>query len=1138
MAIVPRAIHQFHGSTSVGDAITNGLLFTRDLLRTLGFVSEIYCVDIAPELAGEIRPAPSFPDSPDTVLLVHFSWAIKFDGWLQRLQCRKALIYHNITPDEFFNDGDWFEQTARLSRRQLAALQPSMGAALAQSAFSARELQKLGFANVDVLPLLFDPGAWRDRPCDAEYLRVLEADDTFKILFVGRIVRNKCQSDLLRVADWLRRMTGRPIRLTLAGGLGADAAYRDGLLALCEELGLQACIEFAGKVDDRRLRALYRGSDVFLCLSEHEGFCVPIVEAMQYDLPVVAYAASAVPETMGDGGLLLDDKDPGRVAAALKVLSEEPELRRRLVRAGRRNVLRFSRARSLHGLARFLRDRLDIQILVPATPPEPTVTDQPARWRVEGPFDSSYSLALVNRSLARALEKQGADIGLHSTEGDGDFTPAASFLKATPTIAALWQRAREMDRPDIVLRNLYPPRVSGMIGTTRVLGNWGWEESGLPTSWTDRFNNTLSLITPVSRFVAKVLRDNGVRVPIAVVGNGCEHFQGVRGWEPPMSLGSGRFRYLHVSSGFPRKGVDSLLEAWGLAFTRTDDVTLILKTFPNPHNDVATQVAALAVRYPDHAEIVLIEAEISAEEMSGLYQACQAIVAPSRGEGFGLPVAEAMLHELPVIATGHGGMLDFCSSETAWLVDYRFAYADTHFGLFNSVWADPLVDDLVRALREVRSTPVEQRQARTRIARSLIESTYTWSAVAERTQEAVAALDRHLAPSPLPKVAWVTTWNIRCGIASYARYLASAVPAGNLVVLASRSGDLLQVDEPFVRRCWTQGWEDDLAELYRAIRGSGATKAVIQFNFGFFEIMAFGRLLDRLKADGVSCELMLHSTLDVNRPGLYISLRQIRRSLENATRLMVHSVADLNTLKSFGLVDNVALFPHGLSAQPSTDPEAARQELGLEGRKVIATFGYLLPNKGLVPLIEAFALLRGAQPNLHLLMLNAMYPVPESHQEAEMCRQAIARHGLGEAITLVTEYLPEERAHALLQAADLIVYAYQHTQESASGAVRFGIASGRPVACTPLPIFDDVDRVVHRLPGLAPVDLARGIEELIVNTDRLEAKAQAQSAYIDAHDWPTLSMRLWNMLRAPPVIDLVARGHLGDQMAAMPGRAK
>ena len=483
-------------------------------------------------------------------------------------------------------------------------------------------------------------------------------------------------------------------------------------------------------------------------------------------------------------------------------------------------------------------------------------------------------------------------------------------------------------------------------------------------------------------------------------------------------------------------------------------------------------------------------------------------------------------------------MLDFCSPETAWLVDYRFAYADTHFGLFNSVWADPLVDDLVRALREVRSASVEQRQARTRIARSLIESTYTWSAVAERTQEAVAALDRHLAPSPLPKVAWVTTWNIRCGIASYARYLARAVPAGNLVVLASRSGDLLQVDEPFVRRCWTQGWEDDLAELYRAIRGSGATKAVIQFNFGFFEIMAFGRLLDRLKADGVSCELMLHSTLDVNRPGLYISLRQIHRSLENATRLMVHSVADLNTLKSFGLVDNVALFPHGLIAQPSTDPEAARQELGLEGRKVIATFGYLLPNKGLLALIEAFALLRGTHPNLQLLMLNAMYPVPESHQEAEMCRQAIARHGLGEAITLVTEYLPEERAHALLQVADLIVYAYQHTQESASGAVRFGIASGRPVACTPLPIFDDVDRVVHRLPGLAPVDLAHGIEELIVNSDRLEVKTRAQSSFIDAHDWPTLSMRLWNMLRAPPVIDLVARGHLGDQMTAMPGKEK
>ncbi len=682
-----------------------------------------------------------------------------------------------------------------------------------------------------------------------------------------------------------------------------------------------------------------------------------------------------------------------------------------------------------------------------------------------------------------------------------------------------------MDSADVVLRNLYPPRVSGMAAPTRILGSWAWEESGLPAVWVARFNHDLNLITTVSRFVAKVLTDNGVKVPVAVVGDGADHLQGVTPVAPSMplrtSLAKGGFRFLHVSSGFPRKGVDALLEAWSRAFTRTDDVTLLIKTFPNPHNDVAAQIEELGRRCPSHAEIILIDAELKAAEMTGLYRTCHALVAPSRGEGFGLPVAEAMLHDLPVIATGHGGLLEFCSEQTAWLVDYRFSYADTHFGLFGSVWAEPNIDDLARALREVRAASVEQRATRSDAARQLVEKVFTWPAVARRTQAAVTSLDRRPAITPWPRVAWVTSWNIRCGIAAYARYLAGEFPSGTLQVLASHSSELLQPDEPYVQRCWTQGWDDDLEELYRAVLTCGATVAVFQFNFGFYKIEALGRLLDRLRDEGVACHVMLHSTLDVTKPGVHISLGQIRGSLSRAARLLVHGVSDLNTLKGFGLIDNVALFPHGTACPIPVDPSDLRRRMGLQGKRVIGSFGYLLPNKGLRQLIEAFVQMRSHRPDLHLLLLNALYPVPDSADEAARCRQLIDSHSAGSSITLFTDYLAEDHAHAYLQLADLIVFPYQHTQESSSAAVRFGLASHRPVACTPLSIFEDVARVVHRLPGTTAEDLARGLEVLISDPMRLGSLAELQTSWLAAHDWTAVSTRFWNMLRAPPILDLV-----------------
>jgi glycosyltransferase involved in cell wall biosynthesis len=1189
MPFKPRAIHQFHGGSADGDAITNGLFYIREILRGLGFASEIYCEDVAPVLARDIHPAASFPDTPDTVLIVHFSWAIRYFDWLQALGCRKVLVYHNITPLEFFEAGGEFERVAHIARQQLAGLRDLVEGALTPSDYNARELRTLGFPRIAILPLLFDPAAWRSAPYDADFARRLAEDETFNILFVGRVVANKCQEDLLLVVERLRAMMRRPVRLNIVGGLGAGAEYADRVRQSCRDLALDDVVDFVGKVDDRRLRAYFRGCDVYLCLSEHEGFAVPLIEAMQSDLPVVAYGIAAIPETVGEGGLVLQDKEPATVAALLKVLAEEPALRRRLVSAGRRNVQRFERATTVHHLACHLRGWLDLDLAEPAPP---AVVERPAQWLIEGPFDSSYSLALVNRSLSRALAERGLDVGLHSTEGPGDYPPDEAFLAGEPHAVELWRRGRHMDQPDIVLRNLYPPRVSAMPGPTRLLANWGWEESGIPGRWIEQFNRTLDLITVVSRYVAKVLADAGVRTPIAVVGNGAEHFAGAaapdlpssapfillpteggevprhtgrRGHESqetaapslmtppspydadtsPAELGrrlksaphenalpprDGRFRFLHVSSGFPRKGVDCLIEAWGRAFTTADPVCLVLKTFPNQHNDVAVQVAALGRRFPDHAEIVVIDQDLDKSCITGLYRDCDALVMPSRGEGFGLPAAEAMLAGLPVIATGHGGLRDFCSEETAWLVDYRFARAQSHIGVFNSAWVEPDIDHLAGTLRALHAAPPAERQARCAAARALVERVFTWPAIARRTVDAVASLASRPAVQPLDTVAWVSSWNVRCGIASYARLLAGEIPAGCLQVLASRADDRLEPDGGNVVRCWNQGWDDPLDELFAAIVAGRARAAVLQFNFGFYDLAALGRLLDRLAAAGVACHVVLHSTLDVQKPDRFMSLGQIRSPLARAARLLVHGIADLNRLKDFGLVDNVALFPHGArlaAAPPAAAPGGGAAqgpaEMAPGGARTIACFGYLLPHKGVQPLIEAFVRLRARHPALRLRLFNALYPVVDSEREAAACRALIARHPeAAQHIELITDYLADDAVLAGLAAADLVVLPYQYSQESASGAVRFALASGRPVACTPLAIFDDIAEVVHRLPGTASEDIEAGLEALLAAPSRLAGLAERQAAWLASHDWRVVSARLWDMLRAPPVLDLVA----------------
>ena len=1152
-----RAVHQFHAGSAAGDGVTNGMLLTRALLRELGLESEVYAAHVAPELEGDLLPHvvhAGHEARPDELLIVHYSMGHDAHGWVDAVSCPKVLAYHNITPEDLL-DNETMRHYSRVGRQQLAVWGASQHSAqsrpflgsMADSGFNADELLRLGFGRggdpLEVLPLLVDvegraalsAGAPREHRID------IGASQPVQLLFVGRLIEHKRQHELVALLPHLRRRLAREVHLTLVGG--GERNYVSALHALATQLGVSDALTVTGKVTELELAEHYRRADLFICMSEHEGFCIPLIEASIHGTPVLACDRGAVAETLGEGGMVITTREPDVVAAAAALLLQEPDLRRKVVEGQASNLMRFSRTTLRQRLMSFI-ESLGLElpdVKVGGWGAVPRRVD----YRIEGPFTSSYSLALVNRELGLALSRRGERVELRSMEGaDGDFDPNPEFLRTHPDVAALVARPAApgtMAAPaEVVLRNMYPPRPDGIRSLgLRGLACYAWEETGFPREYVASINRSTDLVTVTSTHVQRILKDNGVHVPVVVVGNGTDHLE--RAGEqvdlsaPERMLG-GRatgFRFLHVSSCFPRKGLDVLLRAWArLSEADGPQSSLIIKTVPNPHSSVRDDVAAFERLHPHAGPVVILDEDIDELALRGLYRVCDAFVAPSRAEGFGLPLAEAMLAGKPVVTTGWGGQTDFCTHETAWLVRWRLVEARTHLSTPGSLWAEPDVDDLVEQMRLVATAPGPEVMRKVEAGRSILQSHHRWDDVATRLSNAVASVKAEPL-ARLPRVCMVSTWGSRCGIAAYARSLSSSIPPGHLSVLANSDAELVEEDGPDVRRVWQSGLGDDLSHLAAELTKSDASSVVFQFNFGLFKLSRLGPLVEQLVDEGRAVHLILHSTADVERPNLKVSLRDAARSLSRATRLLVHSVDDLHRLQDFGLATNATLLPHGVPAlgerheAPEHTGSARTASLRsiVEGRQVVATFGYLLPGKGLQEMICAMAILRRQSsaeglPPPHLLMVNALYPGAESVQELDACRRIIQDEGLSGSVTLLTDYLPEWEAISILSLADVVAFAYQRTQESSSAAVRMGLASLRPVAVTPLQIFRDVESVTHRLPGRHPEELAAGLRHLLramsgsAESAGLTATSHRQARWVEGHAWCHVADRFWGMVRA------------------------
>lgn len=742
-----------------------------------------------------------------------------------------------------------------------------------------------------------------------------------------------------------------------------------------------------------------------------------------------------------------------------------------------------------------------------------TAHAQPINWRLEGPFDSTYSLALLNREIARALAGLGVKVALYSTEGPGDFPASQAFLDTNPDLNVMNERAnaQTMGDADVSSRNLYPPRVADMASPLNFMHSYAWEETAFPKRWVEDFNAHLQGMTCLSQHVLKVMQDNGVKLPMSVSGCGVDHWDRIASSGRDLLQGqyAKRFRFLHVSSFFPRKGPEALLEAYGKAFSDADDVSMVIKTFPNPHNEAHALLRQHRESNPCYPHVFLLEDDLSDSDLKALYESCDVLVAPSCAEGFGLPLAEAMLSGLPVITTAWSGQLDFCNPDNAWLVDFQFEQAKTHFNLLPSAWAAIDKVGLAQAMLAAQKTTKDERAEMACKGRAVLHENFTWAKVAGRLLEFYHQ-SQIASPAGEPKTGWISTWNVKCGIAMYTEHL-----LGNLdwtpTILAARDAMVLAEDTANCKRCWSLSDQEDFSDLSAEIDALGLDALVIQFNFGFFNHEKLTHFVKAQKAAGRTLIVDLHATIDPpqapdKRMANYVE------ALALCDRLLVHSIADMNRMKAFGLGPQLTLFPLGILEVPEPPLLAA------DHVPTIATYGFCLPHKGLLEVLQAVGLLRNQGKRVDLNMINAEYPVDFSHALAEELRQQVLTLGLQEQVNVESRFLPDTESLAQLQAADLIIFAYHPTSESASGAVRYGLACGRPTLVTDLPIFEELGDTVWRVDGHGPAQLADRIWDVLnqikMSTDLANFRTEKAKNWRDQHRFSSLSRRLSGIIKS------------------------
>jgi glycosyltransferase involved in cell wall biosynthesis len=384
------------------------------------------------------------------------------------------------------------------------------------------------------------------------------------------------------------------------------------------------------------------------------------------------------------------------------------------------------------------------------------------------------------------------------------------------------------------------------------------------------------------------------------------------------------------------------------------------------------------------------------------------------------------------------------------------------------------------------------------------------------TETIVAAATDLLLSAPLRRplrIGWVSSWGVRCGIAEYSRHLLGAMQAGGAPAEITIFSDTRTPATPpevlgvRIDPCWTLGLHDGPSALVRAIATTDPDVLVIQHQPGLIVWPALAELVSAASVAARPVVLVLHTTrriLDMaeSERGALIG------ALGPVARIIVHTVEDLNRLKTLGLVENTAKMPQG-AIEGAHEPATAR---GAARAAVIGCYGFFLPDKGIPQLIAAVAALKPMR-DIRLRLVNADYGMPDSALEIARCRAAVEAAGLGDSVEFHTEFLEDAESIRLLGDCDLVVLPYQSSKEGSSAALRMALSSGAAVAVTPLSLFAEAGEAVYRFHGIDSAEIAAGIQYLLDRPRALQELREEARLWLAPRRWPQIAARFGGMLR-------------------------
>lgn len=748
-----------------------------------------------------------------------------------------------------------------------------------------------------------------------------------------------------------------------------------------------------------------------------------------------------------------------------------------------------------------------------------------SRWvRFTGHLEGHYSLAIVNRNIVAALN--GLIPGrVHYIPFHGnpyEKIPALPEEQEHALGTTLRNQIPESSGSEIISITHHYPLIGDALPAGLKLSIFFWEETSVPIDTVAQLNSSFDGVIVAAESVKVALINSGCQKPVMVVPIGIDHLI-ASNTEPVQSVVPQEgvpFRFLHISSAFHRKGVDVLLDAFLDAFAGDDSVELYIKTFPNPHNQVAELLQAYAEKHEHPARVVIDEQPLDDAGMIELYRTAHAAVLPTRGEGFNLPAAEALAMGIPVITTGHSAQIDFCTLSTAHLVGFQFAASESHVRADDACWVNPGKADLVRQFRRVRERVLAddpELNSMRRLASAYVRDTYTWQNAAKSI---LGFADRLMAgpgaSSPLQSIALLTPWAAKCGIAEYSEKLfKNIIDMGAVATQIYSDARTLKAD-PNVVVTWKVGDTASVIRTLRLLHEQKVDAIFVQHQPSLYELseiiceqLAVLQRLDR----GVYLEL--HSTQPLLAEFRLTS--HAVRCLDQLDRIIVHKVEDLNNLLSLGLWRNVVLLKHGvIQPLPAPDVTKVRHEHGIsQDALVLGCFGFALPHKGLDAVVGSIPLL-AAKLNRPVHMLAVCSALDERSAHAiKNCKAQAERLGVSKHITWITDYRPITECQELLSSVNYMVFPYRDTQESASGAVTIGLSTLKPVLVSPLSIFSDVSDVSLQMSGSKSEDICQKVLEWESASKEAQlALLEKQRQWLNARDWASVSQRLLHMASA------------------------